>query len=156
MSIGGSRLIRTGTCYLFPPGGMRKPGTLLLFEDRLVHVASPAMWLGPGLGLLVAAVMIGLNSLTGALGGGLGALVATGIATHRAPRRAARGGAGVVEMPFTRIAAVRPGNLGRTRKGLEVRLIDAAPIRFAVKLHQWESDLARYLPATVNALELTS
>ena len=137
----GSRLIRKDSCFLFSAGST-KAGTLLLFDDRLVHVSSHAWWLGGAAGLLAAGALTGLSALSGGLGSGLGATITVRIAAHRAEKRAAQGGQGVLELPFTEINAVRRGKQGINSRVLEVHRTDGATFKFAVKFDKWASDLA--------------
>jgi hypothetical protein len=126
MSSTDRQAIRQDSAYLFS-GKRNQAGTLLLFPDRLVHVASNAMQMGM-------------------LGGALGAVVAQQAAKKRAAGRAAQGGKGVHEIPLNQISGIGRGKQGFNRNVLEVRTVDGTTVKLGVKFDKWAPDLARLAP----------
>jgi hypothetical protein len=127
MSSTDGQPIRQDSAAMFS-GKRMQAGTLLLFPDRLVHVASNLA----GVGLL---------------GGALGAVLAAQAAKSRAVGRATQGGKGVLEIPFVDISGIGRGKQGLNRNILEIRLIDGSAFKFGVKFDRWAPELARALPA---------
>jgi len=111
-------------------GKRGQAGTLLLYPDRLVHVASNVMQVGM-------------------FGGAIGALLAQQVAKQRAAGRAAQGGKGVLEVPLSEVSAVNRARQGLNRNVLEVCTVDGTTVRFGVKFDRWAPDLARLVPGGV-------
>jgi hypothetical protein len=118
--------IRVQTAYLLGGGRRNQAGTLLLYPDRLSHVASRV--------LAVAAAR-----------GVTGVLVATRVAKGKAPRQAAEGGKGVTTILLDQITGVRRARKGLNRHILEVTAADDAVARFGVRYDQWKPDLVAAL-----------
>jgi hypothetical protein len=136
MSLTDPQPTRQQSAYLYS-GKRTQAGTLLLFPDRLVHVASTAMALG-------------------FLGGALGAVAVQQAAKKRAPGRAAAGGKGVVDIPFSQISGFGKGKQGLNRNVLEVHTIDGTTVKFGVKFDKWAPDLARFVPTNTLTAETTA
>jgi hypothetical protein len=113
--------------YLLEGGLKNKPGTLLLFPDRLVHVATSP---------LAAVMYTGL----------LGYLIGTRLARPAALRRAAAGGKGVTEINLFKVTRVEKGTQGLNKNILVVNA-DGGPLRFGVKFDKWSDDIARAMHA---------
>ncbi len=108
--------------YLLEGGLKNKPGTLLLYPDRLVHVAT--------------------SPYTAALTGVLGVLLSNKFGKPAAIRRAAAGGKGVTEINLFKVTRVEKGTQGLNKNILVVNA-DGGPLRFGVKFQEWSDDLAR-------------
>jgi len=146
------QVIRKDSAFLWGDGKPQS-GTLLLFPDRLVHVASNAYSFGLAGGVILAAALLGYGVISGGLGGGLGVGVALQVAKGRAVTRAVQGGKGVLEIPFSQVIGVHRGKQGLNRKVLEVRTIGGATVKFGVKFQEWAPALAQCVPNDVLTLE---
>jgi hypothetical protein len=131
MSIAGEGPIRQESALLFLGGRKSETGTLLLFPDRLVHVASNAM-------------------RAGMLGGALGAVIAQQAAKRRAIGRAAEGGKGVIEIPFSHVASISKWKQGLNRNLLQIEGVDGTLWKLGVKFDKWAPDLARLVGPQVS------
>ncbi len=77
------------------------------------------------------------------LGGAVGAGIAQQAAKKRVLGRAAQGGKGVVEIPFSQIRDVSRGRQGLNRNVLEVEMVDGTRVKLGVKFDKWAPALAR-------------
>jgi len=120
--------LRSQTAFLLKGGLRNQTGTLLLYPDRLSHVAS--------------------NALAGtAVGGALGSMIATGMAKKRAAQKEEAGAKGVTTMAFDQITEIRRAKQGLNKNILEVGTADGTVLKFAVKFDQWKPDLVAALGA---------
>jgi hypothetical protein len=115
--------LKSATGYLLQGGLKNKPGTVLLYADRIVHVGSNA----------IAAA---------AAGGAIGALIGNRVAKNKASGRAAEGGKGVTDIPLATVSKVSKGKQGLTKNILVIDA-DGGQFRFGVKFDQWSDDIAR-------------
>src|SRR5438552_3266623 len=113
--------LKSATAYILYGGMKNKPGTLLLYPDRIVHVARSALAAGAG--------------------GVIGALIGNRVAKGRAAGRAAEGGKGVTEISLARVTAVTRAKQGLNSKILEIQAAGEQH-RFGVKFDQWSEDIA--------------
>lgn len=120
--------IRTQTAFLIKGGLKNKAGTLLLFPDRISHVASAALG-------------------AAALGGAAGALIANKMAKNKAAEKEAAGGQGVTTIPLAVVAEVRKGSQALNRNILEIVSSDGTATKFGVKFDKWKPDLVAALTA---------
>lgn len=125
--------LRSQTAMLVRGGLKNQSGTLLLYPDRLSHVASKAM------GAAVA-------------GGAIGALVAGKMAKNKAADKEAEGGKGVTSIPLTAVTAVRKAKQGLNKNLLEVEAADGTVLKLGVKFDQWKPDLVAALGAAGRSL----
>jgi hypothetical protein len=110
---------------VFIHGGLKnRPGTLVLYPDRVVHVTSNAAPIGAVFGVI-------------------GMLLARRSAKKKAPARALAGGAGVTALPLTHLRSIRKGKHGLNKKILEITMSDGTVLKFAVKYDEWASEIAR-------------
>jgi len=114
--------LRTQTAFLLKGGLRNQTGTLLLYPDRLSHVAS--------------------NALAGtAVGGALGGMIASGAAKKRAAKKEEEGAKGVTTLAFDQITEIHRAKQGLNKNLLEVATADGSAYKFAVKFDQWKPDL---------------
>jgi hypothetical protein len=117
--------VRKGSAYLVRGGLKNRPGTLLLYSDRLVHVASKLAMAGGGFGML-------------------GVLVTRGIANARADAQAAKGGKSVLVLPLNSISSVEVEKRKAKRKSgkLVVHTTNGENYRFtASSVDEWSAAL---------------
>jgi predicted RecA/RadA family phage recombinase len=120
--------LRTQTAMVFRGGLKNESGTLLLFPDRLSHVASAGM-------------------AAGALGGVAGMLVVGKLAKNKAGDKEAQGGKGVTTIPFAEVTEIRKGRQGLNKSLLEVEAAGGTVLKLGVKFDQWKPDLVEALRA---------
>ena len=121
-------VIRSEAAMLFKGSLKSQSGTLLLFPDRLSHVA--------------AAVHV-----AGAAFGAIGALVAGKTARNRAVGKELEGGKGVITLPLTQLTEVRKAKQGINNKLMEIQAADGTVLKLGVKFDQWKPDLLAALEA---------
>ena len=126
--------LRTQTAFILHGGLKNKPGTLLLYPDRLSHVASGAL-------------------AAGAAGGALGMVMAGKVAKNKAAGKEEEGGKGVTTIPLTQVTAVRKGKAGLNSKILEVEASDGTVVKFGVKFVDWKPDLVNALVAAGRSVD---
>jgi hypothetical protein len=114
--------LRSDTAFLIKGGLKNKAGTLLLFPDRISHVASAGM-------------------AAGMAGGAIGIVVAGKVAKNRAADKEAEGGKGVDTIPLADVREVRKGRSGLNRNLLEVVSADGSSHLFGVKFEKWKPDV---------------
>lgn len=120
--------LRSQTAFLIRGGLKNQAGTLLLYPDRISHVASAGI-------------------VAGAAGGAVGMLVAGKVAKNRAAGKEAEGGKGVLTIPLSEVTELRRAKQGLNKNLLEVHAGDGSAHKFAVKYDQWKPDLVAALGA---------
>jgi len=118
--------LKTQTAFIIRGGLKNQPGTLLLYPDRLSHVASSAM-------------------LGAAAGGAIGMMVAGKMAKNKAADKEAEGGKGVTTILLADVTEVRKGKQGLNKSLLEVVAADGTALKFGAKFDQWKPDLVAAL-----------
>jgi hypothetical protein len=126
--------LRTQTAFIIRGGLKNQAGTLLLYPDRISHVASNGL-------------------AAGAAGGALGMLVAGKVAKGKAAGKEAEGGKGVTTIPLAQLTQVRKGKQGLNKNLLEVEAADGTVLKLGVKFDQWKPDLVAALGAAGRAVQ---
>lgn len=125
--------IRTQTAFVIRGGLKNQAGTLLLYPDRLSHVASNAL-------------------AAGAAGGAIGALISSKVAKNKAAAKEEAGGKGVTTIPLGQVTEVRKSKQGLNKNILEVVSADGTAVKLGVKFDQWKPDLVQALTAAGRAV----
>jgi hypothetical protein len=120
--------LRSQTAMLVRGGLKNQSGTLLLYPDRLSHVASNAMG-------------------AAAAGGAIGMLVAGKMAKNKAANKEAEGGKGVTTIALADVTEVRKAKQGLNKNLLEVQAADGTVLKLGVKFDQWKPDIVAALGA---------
>lgn len=118
--------LKTQTALIIRGGLKNQAGTLMLYPDRLSHVASKAM-------------------AAGAAGGAIGMLVANKVAKNKAADKEAEGGKGVTTIALAEVTEVRKAKQGLNKNLLEVVAADGTALKLGVKFDQWKPDLVAAL-----------
>ncbi len=126
--------IRSESATLFRGTLKSQSGTLLLFPDRLSHVAAHVH---------VAAVALGP----------IGALVALKSARNKAVGKEVEGGKGVITIPLAQLTEVRKVRQGINNKLMEVEAADGTVLKLGVRFDQWKPDLVAALEAAGRSVD---
>jgi hypothetical protein len=125
---GNNRPLKRSPAFLLKGGLKNKPGTLLLYPDRIVHVASRGIW-------------------AGAAFGALGALLGQVLASRRAERHADAGGPNVLQIPLSTLSGVHRGKQGINRDILEITTADGQRYQLGTKYTKWGPEIRRLVQA---------
>lgn len=120
--------LRTQTAFIIRGGLKNQSGTLMLYPDRLSHVASGAM-------------------AAGALGGAIGMAVANKLAKNKAEEKEAAGGKGVTTVPLADVVEVHKTKQALNKNILGIVTGDGTELKLGVKFDQWKPDLIAALTA---------
>ncbi|MEN3314822.1 MAG: hypothetical protein V7605_1056 [Acidimicrobiaceae bacterium] len=121
--------LRSQTAFVIRGGLKNQAGTLLLYPDRLSHVASNAL-------------------AAGAAGGALGSMIASGAAKKRAAKKEQEGAKGVTTIALDQISEIRKAKQGLNKNILEVVAADGTALKLGVKFDKWKPDLVAALGAS--------
>jgi hypothetical protein len=112
--------LRKGSAAIVRGGLKNRPGTLLVYPDRVVHVSSTAAMFGAGFGAL-------------------GVLVTRGIANARSDARVLKGGTGVTTVPYEAIMTLSVDKKGNRKFGrIVVHTTSGEEFLFAIsKVDEW-------------------
>jgi|SRR5215469_3127 len=132
--------------------GAKRPGTLLLYGDKLAYVPSWVIVVCAGAGFMalaavgVAVLHTGFGVFTGTVGVGGGLWIGAEINTRRAPRKVAAAGSAVIVIPLDSIARIEGRQLSRNgARRLVITTAQGTEHWFGVKPVVW-------FPALVEAL----